>query len=305
MRVRVLASGSGGNLSLYESDGFSLLVDAGLDPGGLASRLRSVGADYLEPDALVVTHGHADHCAHARDFAERAGVPTFMTDATLRGLKIRNARNIRPYSAREGFVVGPFEVRPCAVSHDVPQVALRISAGDRAALIATDLGEVPPDLLSLLEGVSVAMIESNHDRDMLERGPYPRFLKRRVASARGHLSNDQCHELLRRLPASVDTVVLMHLSEKNNRPDVALACAADALSDRPTTLLAARQHDKLCLDVRANAPSHERPADPARVAELTRALSAPSPRRAPRASALPGQLSLDLGAPADASDPRR
>jgi phosphoribosyl 1,2-cyclic phosphodiesterase len=296
MRVRILASGSGGNLSLYESDGFSILVDAGVDPGGLASRLRSVGAEYTRPDALIVTHAHADHCAHAREYAERAGIPTYLTDSTFKVVKPSSARHVFRYSAREPFQVGPFEVRPCAVSHDVPQVALRIESGGCAAVIATDLGEVPSELRALLVGAQLAMIEANHDRHLLEIGPYPRFLKRRVGGARGHLSNDQCAELLRALPPSVETVVLMHLSEKNNRPEVALECAADALSDKPTALFAAKQHDRFSIDLVARAhaaaaPTLARP-DPARVDAIVRAISAPGARA--RNAPLPSQLSLEL-----------
>jgi phosphoribosyl 1,2-cyclic phosphodiesterase len=274
MRVRILASGSGGNLSLYESDGFSLLVDAGLDPGGLAARLRSVGAGYSQPDALVVTHGHADHCAHARSFAD-AGIPTYMTDATMKVVRPSSGRGVHRYSPREPFRVGPFTLTPCAVSHDVPQVALRVESAGCAAVIATDLGEVPSELRALLVGAQLAMIESNHDREMLERGPYPRFLKRRVAGPRGHLSNAQCAELLRVLPSSVDTVVLMHLSEKNNRPDVALDCAADALADRPTRLLAARQYDRQQLDLSPSSGA-DLLRNPQRVEALARALTSRS-----------------------------
>jgi phosphoribosyl 1,2-cyclic phosphodiesterase len=296
MRVRILASGSGGNLSLYESDGFVILVDAGVDPGGLASRLRSVRAEYTRPDALVVTHGHADHCAHAREYAESAGIPTYMTDSTAKVVKPNSARHVFRYTAREPFAIGPFEIRPCAVAHDVPQVALRIESDGCAAVIATDLGEVPPELHGLLVGAQLAMIESNHDLHMLEVGPYPRFLKRRVGGPRGHLSNIQCAALLRALPASVETAVLMHLSEKNNRPEIALECAAEALSDRPTTLLAAKQYDKLVFDLKPRARDEVASAsepDPAKVDAIARALAAPSGRA--KGAPLPGQLALKLG----------
>lgn len=296
MRVRILASGSGGNLSLYESDGFVILVDAGVDPGGLASRLRSVGAEYTRPDALIVTHGHADHCAHAREYAEVAGIPTYLTDPTARVVRPNSARNIHRYTVKEPFRVGPFEVRPCLLPHDVVQVALRIESEGCAALIATDLGEVPPELHALLVGVQLAMIEANHDLHMLEVGPYPRFLKRRVGGPRGHLNNLQTAALLRVLPPSVETVVLMHLSEKNNRPELALAAAAEALADRSTHLLAAKQYDKLCFDL-APRPASAHPTlaapDRAKVDAIARALAAPSGRG--KRDVLPGQLRLELG----------
>ncbi|MDP3277029.1 MAG: MBL fold metallo-hydrolase [Deltaproteobacteria bacterium] len=265
MQVRILASGSAGNLTLFETEDFVLLVDAGLDPGSLRSRLRSVGASYRAPDALIVTHAHADHAAHALAYAQREGIVTYVTDATARALDFPHDALVRRYSPRELLMLGPLQIQPCPLPHDAPQVALRVSDGEHAAVLATDLGEIPPGLVELIdESVCALLIESNHDELMLARGPYSSFLKRRVGSWRGHLSNAQTHTLLRAIPDSVATVVLMHLSEKNNRPEIALETASDALSARSTRLLAARQYDHLLLDLsapwQALSPRPERPA---------------------------------------------
>jgi len=117
--------------------------------------------------------------------------------------------------------------------------------------LATDLGEIPSGLFDHLAGCDVLLVESNHDLDMLASGPYPDFLKKRILSTRGHLSNDQARELLARLPARTHTVVLMHLSEVNNDPRLALESAADALTGRRVRIAAARQREAIAIDLRS------------------------------------------------------
>src|SRR5262249_9604166 len=136
--------------------------------------------------------------------------------------------------------------------HDAAQVALVVEGGGRRAAIVTDLGEVPPALPAALARCDVALIESNHDPEMLHRGPYPAFLKRRVASARGHLSNQQAHPLLRAPPGETPPVVLMHRSRTNNPPAPAPEPARAALSARATRLPPAPPRETLV--ARADAP---------------------------------------------------
>lgn len=252
MRVRILASGSGGNASLYETEDFTVLVDAGIEPPVLAARLRMLGAHYTHPDAVVITHGHMDHCKYAASYAARFGIPVFATDATARATGLTRAEGMKLYSPREPFALGPFVISPTPLPHDAAQVALKIHDGTHAAVIATDLGEVTSGLVSLIRDANLFMIESNHDREMLEKGPYPKALKRRVGSAKGHLSNDQTYELLQDIPKGIDHVVLMHLSEKNNTRHLALESAADALSEHPAQLLAAKQEDHLLIELGAS-----------------------------------------------------
>jgi phosphoribosyl 1,2-cyclic phosphodiesterase len=263
MRVRILASGSGGNASLYETDDFSLLVDAGIDPTLLAARLRALGAGYAHPDAVVITHGHADHSRYAAHYAAKFKIPVYVTDATARLTGLTRAEGIKLYSNREAFACGPYVVSPTPLPHDAAQVALKIHDGQHAAVIATDLGEPTAGLLGLINDATALLIESNHDRDMLERGPYPRALKRRVASAKGHLSNAQTFEFLQQIPRGIDHVVLMHLSEKNNTPHLALESATEALADHPAQLLAAKQEDHLVLEL-GGASTRSRAARPIR-----------------------------------------
>ncbi len=244
VRVTILASGSKGNATLFESGGTSLLVDAGISVSEVAARAPRL-------DAVVVTHAHGDHTGNFRQLAKRLRSTVYMTEATARAKGVTEV--VKRYGSREPFAVGPFTVSPLPLPHDAAQVGLVVSDGVHRVGLATDLGEVPPGLVGHLRGCDALLLESNHDIGRLLGGPYPPSLKQRIASARGHLSNDQLGELLRAhyrdaatsgLTAA-RTVVLMHLSEQNNRPEIALGQARDALADRCDRLLVASQHEPL------------------------------------------------------------
>jgi phosphoribosyl 1,2-cyclic phosphodiesterase len=252
MKVIVLASGSAGNATLFESGGTRVLVDAGIGPRTLAKKLQEAGAD--PPSAIVITHAHQDHVGHCLRLSRWLKIPVYASEATARCEALRGREQVRVFSPREPFAIGALTVSPLPLPHDAAQVSLVLSDGARRAAICTDLGEVPPDLSAHLAGVSIALIESNHDAEMLRRGPYPAFLKRRIGSAKGHLSNAQARPLLRALSRETHTVVLMHLSTTNNTLALALEAATDALAGRRIHLHAAAQDDCLTLDADAPPP---------------------------------------------------
>ncbi|MEO7329922.1 MAG: MBL fold metallo-hydrolase [Minicystis sp.] len=252
MKVAILASGSAGNATLFSAQGTSVLVDAGIGPRTLARKLGEIGADL--PQAIIITHAHQDHVGHCLKLSKRLKIPVYASEATSRCEALRGREQVRVYDAREPFVIGALTIAPTPLPHDAAQVALTFSDGAHKAGIVTDLGEVPPGLLPHLAGCQLLLIESNHDADLLQRGPYPAFLKRRIGSARGHLSNAQTHALLQRLPCETSAVVLMHLSTTNNRPELALSSAMDALSGRKVQLSAASQDELMVFDVAALPP---------------------------------------------------
>lgn len=258
MRVLVLESGSLGNATIFEAGGTRVLVDGGIGVQPLADRMRVAGMDG-PPDAIVVTHGHQDHVGQSVRLSRKLKIPIYASEATSRIKAFNGKKSVRVFGAREPFTIGALTVSPLPIPHDADQVALVIEARGRRACIVTDLGEVPPDLPAHLAGCEIALIESNHDVEMLRSGPYPAFLKRRIASARGHLSNVQAHALLRALPQATHSVVLMHLSRTNNRPEIALASAQDALAGRLLRLIVAGQSNGLLLDATARP---ERPLQP-------------------------------------------
>jgi len=206
---------------------------------------------------VIVTHAHSDHARHAEDVAARASCPLFATESARRGMRPKRGLPARIFGPDAPFDVGPFRVHPMRVPHDAPQVALVMALGDERVGLVTDLGHVPEGLIAHLEGCGTVLVESNHDPEMLARGPYPEPIKRRVEGPRGHLSNAQTASLLASLDRSVARVVLMHLSEKNNEPRLARASAERALADRGTELLLARQDLPLALEPLTSVPTRE------------------------------------------------
>ncbi len=245
MRVTILGSGSGGNALLLESDTASIVVDAGLSYRKLASRLASLGRHVPNVSSLLITHGHADHAAHASVYATRWGCPIRATAATLKALKLRASAEAKPFIVGRRFRVGDITVHSRGIPHDAPQVALVFETVRTKIGLVTDLGHVPKGLSQFLGGCDTLLLESNHDPEMLRTGPYPAAVKRRVASSLGHLSNEQASDLLANLSHSPVRVVLMHLSETNNSAHLARSSAEAALGHRGTELLVARQREPM------------------------------------------------------------
>jgi phosphoribosyl 1,2-cyclic phosphodiesterase len=240
MDVTVLASGSGGNACLFSDGTTRVLVDAGIPLVTLRARLKAT--QQQGPHAVVITHAHGDHHRYAAEIALHFQATLWVTEATRRVVAFHGAPMVRVYSARHKWLLETMTVSPMEIPHDAPQVSLKLTGNDGcSAVIATDLGEVPNGLLEHVRGCDTLLIESNHDERMLWNGPYSYSLKRRIASSRGHLSNTQTAAFLTSLPSDIQTVALMHLSEKNNTPALALEVAAEALASHPARLLLASQ----------------------------------------------------------------
>lgn len=259
MRVTVLASGSGGNAALVSAGRSRLLVDAGVAPSVVEARMRSALGEVVDLDGLVITHPHGDHAGKAAEVARHFDCPVFMTEATQRRLPLPHAKK-RIFGFNTPFDVGAIRVAPMPVPHDAPNVALVFAHQAARAGMVTDLGHVPKKLAAHFEGCQLVLLESNHDPAMLAEGPYPDFLKKRVAARTGHLSNQQAAHLIARLGRETREVVLMHLSETNNRPMLAMAQARAALTGRKVKLRCAHQDAALDLEVRASSSARPRGA---------------------------------------------
>lgn len=246
MRITVLASGSSGNATLLESRGTRILVDAGIGSRTLARKLQETGTEGL-PHAIVVTHAHGDHVGQCARLARKLRVPVYATEATDRAAQL--GADVRAFGPHDTFTLGAVTVSTVPVPHDVLQVALVFDDGAHRVALATDVGEVTGHLFQHVADCDALLLESNHDMERLEHGPYPATLKRRIASRWGHLSNAQACELLRRLGPRTRHVVLMHLSETNNRPELALEAARDVLAGRDVELCAAHQRVPLVVEL--------------------------------------------------------
>ena len=225
MKVCVLASGSAGN-SIFVQQGITkVLVDAGLAGKRIEERLQAVGVDGSELQALVVTHEHSDPMHGVGVLARRYGLPVWMTRGTYEGSKriFRGRERIRIIVNDEDFDIGDLHFQPFSISHDAIDPVNYVVKSEQSTLgIATDMGTVTQLVYQRIRDADLVVMETNYDRDLLMNGPYPWDLKKRISSNRGHLANDRAADTLCRLAGDgLQQAVLAHLSEKNNRPDLA------------------------------------------------------------------------------------
>jgi phosphoribosyl 1,2-cyclic phosphodiesterase len=231
----VLASGSSGNAVLVRGTGGTVLLDAGLSAAQIGRRMSGVGVDLADLSAILLTHEHGDHIRGAPVLAEKLGIPVYLSCGTRDGS--RNVWRRRPelhIVGADAFEIAGLVAVPVPLLHDAREpLGYRFSCGTRSLAVATDLGEADAVVEESLLDADALIVEANHDRDRLLDGPYPEYLKRRILSGYGHLSNDQCADLLRRVASPrLQRVVLAHLSQENNRPLLAWEAAAAALYER-------------------------------------------------------------------------
>jgi phosphoribosyl 1,2-cyclic phosphodiesterase len=234
LRVRVLGSGSTGNATLVEGGGARVLVDAGLGPRQLQERLVSAGVDPASIDRVLLSHEHGDHARGAIAFSCRWGMPLAGTRGTWQaaGYGAETLPGYDRFEPGETLRTGELEILAVALPHDAAgPVAFVISTGGVSFGHATDLGHLSRGLVRAFEGCHAVLLESNYDPAMLRDGPYPWALKERILGPLGHLSNgDASRYLSGGLGESCRHVILAHLSQQNNHPELAGLSAEEALA---------------------------------------------------------------------------
>jgi phosphoribosyl 1,2-cyclic phosphodiesterase len=248
VRVCVLGSGSKGNCTLLATEKTRLLIDAGLSCRETYARLAAIGEPPDGLDAVVISHEHTDHINGLRVLALDAKLPIYITRPT-RDAVSWNAKlqRFEYFAASEKFTIGDIEVTPFPIPHDaVDPVAFTFDAQGIRISLVTDLGYIPEVVKQRVKGSHCLIFESNHDLEMLKVGPYPWYVKQRVMSRHGHLSNNATADFLAEdFDGSAQVLVLAHLSETNNHPEIARLSAEQALAQRPrregTKLLLAKQ----------------------------------------------------------------
>ncbi len=273
MRITTLASGSQGNAVLLESRRLRLLIDVGLERKELEDRLQSIDVPPRTIDAALLTHRHADHMRGATEFCSRHKVRVYAPRATARRLGTECGKRIQRIVPLEWFGVGHLRVMPVPVEHDAPNtVAYLVEDGPIRYGHVTDLGSTHGHVRQLLTHCTGLYLEFNHDPELLQNGEYPPNLKKRIAGPRGHLSNAQAADLLAALAhPRLQHVWLAHLSRRNNRPELAVAAARDALSGSRVEFVVAMQDE-----VGAPVELLERGSDDIDVAVLSMSTGAPS-----------------------------
>ncbi len=229
MRVTVLSSGSSGNSTLVESGPTRVLIDAGLTPRELSRRLVHARTRLEDVQAVFITHEHSDHGVGAKALAS-AGIAVYATAGTANALGLGQAKVV---TAGVAVTLGELSVTPVALPHDAAEpVGYLLGEGEARAGVLTDCGHAAADVAAAFAGCDLLVLETNHDPVMLARGPYPVGLRQRIAGDNGHLSNQQAAALLMQMGAGrlPTTLVLAHLSLKNNRPELARAEIEGALA---------------------------------------------------------------------------
>ncbi len=234
MRFSVLASGSGGNACYVETDHSKILIDAGLSARELGRRLDSIRVKAEDLDALLITHEHMDHIRGAGPLSRQFDIPVYINHSTLKK-GIRSLGNLsRPVTFQTGqtISINDLFIETFTKCHDAadPMGVVISSDGIRLGVV-TDLGRSTGLVEDRLKGCRALIIEFNHDRRMLEQGPYPLELQRRIKGPDGHLSNKQAGELLKATcHEGLCLVIPAHISGENNLPEKALQEAKKVLA---------------------------------------------------------------------------
>lgn len=230
-----LFSSSSGNSTFISSGNSSVLIDAGVSAKRLSKALSDREIDIEKIGGIFITHEHSDHINGLRIIASNHHIPVYATEGTLSALEENGTINGKfPFEVmpNEGVVIGDMLIKSFRTPHDSREscgYTINLSDGQRA-VVATDIGHMTDEIMNNLKGASLVMLESNHDEGMLRNGPYPYYLKRRILSDVGHLSNIACAETVTELLKSgAARFFLAHLSTENNFPDLAYQTSLSAL----------------------------------------------------------------------------
>lgn len=232
VNVSLLASGSKGNALLIVAGQSRLLIDAGLSARELCRRLECVGVAAADLTGIVVTHEHVDHVRSLGLLSRRFNLPVYLHHAVAASLAdLHRPAMVCEFETGSELLIGEMAVRPFPVTHDaVATVGFTVSTASGKVGCVTDLGVATRLVAEELRGCRCLVLESNHDEGLLRDGPYPWPIKQRIRSSHGHLSNIDSAALLESLCwEGLETVCLAHLSETNNRPELAAAAAQDVL----------------------------------------------------------------------------
>ena len=253
MELRVFASGSSGNCLLLSSGSTHILIDAGISKRRIEQSLAQSGLSMREIGGVLITHEHSDHISGLKMLIKHCAPPIYAPRTVanrLRGCLPEAEGLLHVIPVNEAFTIGSLTVTAFHTPHDTDEsVGYRVE-GEGIFALATDMGHVTEEVFSALSGADTVLIESNHDEEMLRYGPYPVYLKRRILSDRGHLSNACCAQLSRKLAlGGTRRIILGHLSRENKTPALALSAARESTAGLPVELFCAPVFGCLSLEV--------------------------------------------------------
>lgn len=227
LRYCSLFSGSSGNAGYIGAQGTHILVDAGLSGARVEKALGQVDLDASLLDGILITHEHDDHIRGAGVLSRRYDIPIYANEGTWEAMedKVGNIalHNIRTFDNHRDFYIKDINVEPFSIPHDAKDpVGFCLYYGGKKISIATDLGYTNSRIINTVMDSDLVVLEANHDIDMLESGPYPDRLKKRIRGRKGHLSNEDAGlALVKMIKGRLTQVLLAHLSMQNNIPELA------------------------------------------------------------------------------------
>ena len=231
MKICVLASGSKGNSSYIETNQTKSLVDIGMSAGYIAKSLKNIGVNPSDIQRIFITHTHTDHIAGLKVFLKKYHPTVYLTEKMEKelGFDIDDKVYID-----EGVSIADLDVGVVKTSHDAADSNGYIfSSLNKSIVYITDTGYIHVKNFDKLKNKSVYVFESNHDIRMLKEGKYPYYLQQRILSDKGHLSNkDSAYYLSEFIGDNTEKIILIHLSEENNKPEVALKTLLDTLEKK-------------------------------------------------------------------------
>ncbi|MEZ5503193.1 MAG: MBL fold metallo-hydrolase [Halioglobus sp.] len=234
MRFASLGSGSKGNATLVRGGDTLVMIDCGFSLRETVRRMARLQVEPTQLDAILVTHEHSDHSSGVAALSRHYRIPVYLTHGTAGTGRCRGSFEQRPFNCEDSFTIGDLAIKAVAVPHDAAEPCqYRLACSGFTLGILTDLGSITPHVIDNFRDCDSLLLEFNHDLPMLQDGPYPPHLKRRVGGDWGHLNNQQAADLLRQVGgAALRHLVVAHISEKNNnreRAQSALLSVLDSL----------------------------------------------------------------------------
>ena len=234
-RLCTLVSGSSGNSIFISHNGTNILVDCGVSGRQLQQSLSQINVSSSDIDFILVTHEHTDHAKGVGVMSRRFGIPVVASRGTWNGMRSCvgsiAAENMIAFDENSQMDIGGIGVTPFDIPHDAAQpTGYKFDLGAKKIAVATDIGHITPDVERALKGCETVVLEANYDEDMLEHGPYPYYLKRRIGGKHGHLCNNDAGSMAASLVRNgTHTIILGHLSKENNSEEVAFSTVARIL----------------------------------------------------------------------------
>jgi len=248
MRFSVLGSGSRGNSVYIESGKTGILIDAGFSGKEIETRLKAIGRDLSNVHALCLTHEHNDHIRGIGVLSRRCKIPAYSNGGTFSAGEKQMGKVfiLEEFETGDVLQIGDLQLRSFQISHDTADpVGYVVSNGKRSVGLCTDTGKVSHLICRRLSECNGLILEFNHNLQMLKNGPYPLPLQQRIRSGQGHLCNEDAAVLLADLIGNhLQTVILAHLSETNNTPDLARKAAMHSVREWGDTSLIIASQEK-------------------------------------------------------------